>query len=255
MGFANGGHVFWRLISMREHMLKLKISSRTWLVGFSLAALVVAIQPGIVEAKKPKTPKPPTETTPPPAAEMPATQPTTPDNSANTAAQQELKTANVALAAVVKKANDDFQASDAYMQAKKDVAAAQSAYDAAATPVLERVESDPAYAQAMAQNKSAKEQIQALRSSGDPPADEIAPLAKQELTSGATARRLKSDALLMDSNVASAKEKLTAAQTALTTLRTEFQKTLPTTPEYTSAKQAVDEAKAKLNPSSTAVAK
>jgi hypothetical protein len=224
---------------------------RGWMVGATLAALLLAAVPGSVDAKKRPNNQPPAA--PPPAA--PATPPTDTSGAELTAAQQAYKTATLALDALTKKANDDFQTSDPYLQAKKQVALAQTAYDAAATPVLERVDSDPAYIQAMAQSKSARDQIQALRTAGDPSPEQIGPLAQQEMSSTATARSLKSDALLSDNTVADAKGKLTAAQSALAALHTQFQKNLTTTAEYVTAKQAVDNAKTKLTALQTASAK
>jgi hypothetical protein len=207
--------------------------------------LAILALPGLAMAKK----KPPT---PPPAPDptpMPTTQPS--DSSATkqaavTSAKQELKTATAALSAVVQKATSDFQASDAYVSASKDLTAAKRAYDAASTPALERVHSSPEYVAAMAQYKSAHDQIEALRSGGDPPQDQISPLAQQELTSGSKARSLESDALLTDDGVVHAKAQVATAQAAIAALRDQFQKTMPTTPEYTTAKQAVDEATKKL---------
>jgi len=213
--------------------------------------LAVVALPGMVMAKK----KPPTNPQQQQQQQQPAPMPTPttqPSDSgakqaAVTSAKQDLKTATAALNAVVQKATGEFQGSDAYVTANKDLTAAKRAYDAASAPALERLHSSAEYIQATAQYKSAHDQIEALRSGGgDPPQDQVSALAQQELASGAKARSLEADALLTDDGVVQAKAKMATAQAAIATLRDQFQKTMTTTAEYTSAKQAVDEATKKL---------
>jgi hypothetical protein len=224
-------------------------TSRPLILVIALVGLLALLAlPGQVMAKK-KPPTPPPAPAPEPMQQPPTTQPS--DSSAKqaavTSAKQDLKTATAALNTVVQKATSDFQASDAYVSANKDLSAAKRAYDAASAPALERLHSSAEYLQATAQYKSAHDQIEALRSGGgDPPQDEVSALAQQELTSGAKARSLEADALLTDDGVVQAKAKMAAAQAAIATLRDQFQKTMTTTAEYTTAKQAVDEATKKL---------
>jgi cysteinyl-tRNA synthetase len=215
------------------------ISLKRFCVACALcASLMFAAHPAWAK-KKPAAPAPEQAPPPPP-----------PDNSnaqAITAAQQELTTANAALKTEVQKATATFEASDEMVAAKKALAEAQSAYDAAAGPVLSALEKTPDYAAAVAQKQDASDKLTALRANGgDPSPDEVSPLAQQEMTANATVHSLAASALTSDAGANEAKTKLDSAQAAITTLRVNFQKTLTADPEYVSAKQAVDDAQKKL---------
>jgi len=204
------------------------------------ASLMFATHPAWGKGKKKGAAAPaPEQTAPAPA---PA-----PDNSAVTSAQQELSTANAALKTVVQKQTAAFETSDAMVAAKKALAEAQAAYDAAIAPVLSSLQNSPDYAAAVAQKQDASDKLTALRANGgDPPPDEVSPLAEQEMTANATVHSLAAAAIAADTNASDAKTKLDAAQAAITDLRVNFQKTLTADPEYVSAKQAVDDAQKKL---------
>jgi hypothetical protein len=160
------------------------------------------------------------------------------------AAQQALDDAQAALDAVALKAKTQFEASSDYTAAAAEVSADQNTYDAASANVLQRLDADPTYSAAKSQNETAKTELTALQSNGSD--DEISAKSTEVMETASAVHKLESAALAIDPTATAAQAKLVASQAALTALESDFHTKLIQTPDYVSAKAAVDAADKRL---------
>jgi len=166
------------------------------------------------------------------------------NNAALTTASSDLATAQAKLKQVTASLWATFEQTPEWVAAEKAVADAQAAYDAACKPVLAALQDNPDFKAASDSTDDIDAKIEAARDAGDQ--DTVIQLAQAKLTGASTVTKMTNDALNADPGVASAKQNLTAAKAAEDQLRQKFQTSLASNSDYTTAKQAVDDAQTKL---------
>ena len=162
----------------------------------------------------------------------------------------------------------------AVWEAKPEVAAAihaadaaRIAYDAASAPVLASLETRSDYKAAQAAKDAAEKRVEAARtgdstssdsssadSSGSTTPDSVATAATDALVARNALTQIRVDALAGDPKAAAAKQTLTAAADKLNAMRAEFDESIKKDPAWASARKEVDDAQAKVNTETAALA-
>lgn len=171
-----------------------------------------------------------------------------------TRTHEELARAQKALLTVTKKLSGDLVTHADFTQATAKVNSAKAAYTAAVGPVLAALKSRDDYQAAQATVDQAQQQVNSQQESPDTSgADRIA--AGQQLINAKNAvSKIQNDAVAADSNAATAKGNWDAATAAIAALRRQFDDSVKQDPQYVSAKQAVDDARAKVTEADQALA-
>jgi hypothetical protein len=144
------------------------------------------------------------------------------------------------LQVTIGRARADFLISSDYLAAHKDVVEAQKAYDSAAGGVLARLADDQQYRKLIEQRT--EEQVE-LKSTGVGSGLRNA-VASEKLRYGAMASRMEAFALANDSAVQDARNRLVAAQDALSLKEKQFESQLFNRPEIAGARESMETARA-----------
>jgi hypothetical protein len=134
----------------------------------------------------------------------------------------------------------EFQVSDQYLKAKKDVDDAQATYDAAVDTVLTKLQDDPSYKDLVIK----KTQVQVALTSTPEDSGARDYIATKKMEAGSQVTQMEAAALANDSNVQDARTKLIAADESLRLLEKRFEADLYTRPDVVAGRQQVELARA-----------
>jgi hypothetical protein len=151
----------------------------------------------------------------------------------------------------------NFEASPQWTQASADLKRAQTDYDLASKPVLERVRADPRYRSAAEEKKEAKQEVaaahtDAARQTGaatpatQPVTGEVVEAANASLAAGQVVSKLEQEALDADPKVTDAKARRDQAAAKVQALEKAFEADLLNDSGYQQAKTKLDAAEAQL---------
>jgi hypothetical protein len=181
------------------------------------------------------------------------------DNSAATAAQQQVNTARQAVSkaqedlnAIAGKLRGEFNSSPEMVAAQGEQRTAQQAFDAASKPVLEKVHESDDYKTASAAHSDDEAKLTDLRTNNGS-ADVIATTATDAFNQGSTMSKLEKYALDGDPQASAAKAKMTTAGGKISQLQAAFNASLTQNTEWSAAKKALDDAKQGLETASTSL--
>jgi len=140
-------------------------------------------------------------------------------------------------------------------QASPDVAAAQTAlrqaqsdYDAATAPIVEKVRSTRDYTTALDAKKVAAQHVEDLQNDTPPDQDQITQAAREVLDKGQVLTKMQNDALASDPKITSLKANLDAANQKLLKLRHDLDESIKTNPQVMAARKELEEAQSELPP-------
>jgi hypothetical protein len=125
---------------------------------------------------------------------------------------------------------------------------AQSDYDAATAPVLEKVRSSPAYQAALDAKNAAARQVEELQNQTPPDPDQITQAARAALDKGAVLTTMQNEALASDPKIASLKAGLDAANQKLLKLRHDLEESVKGNARVVAARKELAEAQSELPP-------
>jgi hypothetical protein len=146
----------------------------------------------------------------------------------------------IGLQVMLERARGDYFASAEYLSARKDMGEAQNAYDSASDAVMARLANDQNYRKLVEQRT--QEQIDLKSADVDSGLRNV--VASEKLRYGAMASRMEAYAMANDSAVQDAKNRLVAAQGALTAKERQFESQLFNRPEIVAARQSMEMARA-----------
>ena len=187
-------------------------------------------------------------------------------------AQAGVTQANQQISQLRAKTETKFADEPEWIAAKKNLADAQAAYDAAIKPVIAALHSDPEYARLATERKAAQASLDAAKggkSVGDdavastattaaddqkPAVDPTEQAAATVLNDGYAMNKMESEAKANDPKVAEAKQKLDEAKKAMETLRLQVDAALQTDPAYTAAQAQLATAQQQLGQARTQLA-
>ena len=206
-------------------------------IRISLLSSCVAITCALTPAFAAKHSKP--AATPAPAPQQ--QQPTNTLSTTLQADQKDIDADRTALAKANKEYNDAVDQSPAVIAAKKAVADASAALQAAEDAVKTRLANNADYKAAAANETKLRSELDDLRNGGATQ-DQISAKATEVFNAGSITSKMERDAQTADPKCVAAQAKLADANTALATART----TAKNDPAVASLKQARDDAQTKL---------
>jgi hypothetical protein len=134
----------------------------------------------------------------------------------------------------------DFETSDEFTAAKKDLDDAIAAEKKAKEAALDKLKDDPAYKSAKDGEASAQKALDAAKADKTTSSDTRASLNDELFKKSGTVSRLEADAFKSDTDVQAAQDKSKAARDALDKLKTDNQKKLRTDPDVLAAQKTVN---------------
>ena len=140
-----------------------------------------------------------------------------------------------------------IEASPTFVEAKKKLDDAPTAYDAARADVIKALEDKPEYKSPHEAELAAKAKLAKLREDTDATPEAIKAAGDEDLAQLAVVGQVERDALQADAAVQEKLAAIRAAQGVITKLRADFHTSLESNTDYTTAKKAKDDAQAKLN--------
>ena len=179
-----------------------------------------------------------------------------------TAAQGEVDRAQAAVEASIARVRATWKANPELINAERELATKQAAYDKARAPVVEKLKQDPEYRQAADQAAAADaavKQEQAMRppttSPAHPttipvPSDTQVQAATEKLQQKSTLREMEEKAIAADPAAAQAKAELDAARERIKALNLQFDAIMLNDPEHKSAVDALQAARSRLTAAS-----
>jgi hypothetical protein len=144
------------------------------------------------------------------------------------------------LQVLLERARKEFQISDQYLKAKKDVDDAQANYDAAVDSVLNKLQDDPNYKDLVI--KRTEQQVAVNATPIDSGARDY--VAAKKMQAGSQVTQMEASAMANDSNVQDARTKLIAADESLRLLEKRFEADLYHRPDVVAGRQQVEVARA-----------
>jgi hypothetical protein len=173
------------------------------------------------------------------------------------AAQGEVDRAQALMQAASTRVRATWKANPELISAETDLAAKQSAYDAARNPVIAKLQQDPSYQQIKEAAAKAEQEVDAAR--GDRPATrpaapspDVIDAAKEKLEVKSALSNLEDKAIAADPDASKAKADLEAARSRMQVLQAQFQAVLLNDPEYKSAYDQLTAARSRLTAASAA---
>ena len=160
-------------------------------------------------------------------------------------ARADVTKAQTALDTLTAKLTSDYEASDEYTAAKKALADAADALNAAKVPVLAALKDAPEYKGALADEADAAKKLADLKAS-DSPRTQINAANDDLFKLSAVNGKLETQAYAADPGVQSAQTALQTAKENLNKLKTGFKASLPENADYAAAKKTLDDAQTKL---------
>lgn len=188
-----------------------------------------------------------TPTTPPASISQTQT-----DQQAASDARDAFNKATKAFDDLITKLMAGFESAPDTLAAKQAITDARTALEAAKTPVLAQLQTQPDYLKAAADEAAAQKKSKALRDAGAPQ-DQISAQSTEVFRLGGLTSALERTALDDSTDVRAAQKALTNATTRLADLRETFRVSLKDNPDYQTAKQAKDDAQKKLADANTKV--
>jgi chromosome segregation ATPase len=167
-------------------------------------------------------------------------------------AQGKLERAQDAMTKTLADLKKESETAPAFAQAQATLRQAQADYDAAATPALEKVRASREYQSALDAKKAAAQKVTDLQADNATEQDQITQAARVVLEKGKAVTDLETRALAADTNIASLKAKLDAANVQLLRVRHDLDQSIKTNPRLASAKADVDQAQSEIPPLQTA---
>ena len=216
-----------------------------WIVS---ALLVMSIALTAQAAKKANTAKKPD----PAATTQAAAQQVADARTALASAQKDLNAAQKELDVVSDKLKQKFEASDEWTQAQAKLKDAREARDKSVAPVTDALHKTPAYQAAISEKEKAASEIARLRQNGASAAEMTAAATKVTAATAAV-NKLEADAINNDPAAKAASQEFADAGANCGKLRQKFLESIKTTPEFTSAKEALDSARTKRDQADAAL--
>ncbi len=164
----------------------------------------------------------------------------------DSAALSEVHQAETSLAGVQKKLREKYEANPAYTAAANADKQAQSDYDAATAKVSTSLASDPAYAKAKADLKTAEDQLETARSDSSK-RDELPTRAMAAMQARDTLRMIETQARSTDPAVLAAADKRAAAAAELAKVRAKFEGEMKHDPDYQAAEKTLADARTAMH--------
>ncbi len=162
----------------------------------------------------------------------------------------ELTSAQRAMTSMVRKLQSNFESSSDFTQALTKVSTSKAAYTAASSPVLAAMKTRDDYQAA----QTAVDQARSQQTNTDTTDSERAAAARNLIEARNSLSKIQNGALADDSKAAAARGTLDAATAEVASLRRQFEESMKQDTQWTSAKQAVDDAKAKVAAADQALA-
>ena len=157
-----------------------------------------------------------------------------------------------ALNKTIEELRHQSEASPDVVAAQAALRQAQSDYDAATGPILDKVRSSPQYEAALDAKKSAAQHVEDLQNEVPPDQDQITQAARVVLDKGQVLTTMQNDALASDPKITSLKANLDAANQKLLKLRHDLEESIKTNPQVIAARKELEEAQSELPPVKTA---
>jgi len=171
------------------------------------------------------------------AAPAPEAPPSTAPSASSSQITQDLADLKAAETAV----HETFESSPDWLAAQAAVKQAQSDYNDACGPVLDALKATQPYKDAADAQDKAEANLKDLQNTGSQ--DQISDAALTAMQSKSTLKDLENKALLSDPTTLAAKQKLTAAFSAVAKLRQKEQDAVHADPTWQAAKKALDTAR------------
>ena len=162
--------------------------------------------------------------------------------------QGRLERAQDALAKIIGDLHRQAETAPQLSEAQSAIKQAQSDYEAATAPILEKVRATAAYQKALDDKKAAAQQVQQLQSEGSADQEQITKAARIVLDKGRAVTQLETAAVAADPKAAALKQALAAANAKLLKLRHDLEEAIKTNPRVVDARKEVEQAQSELPP-------
>jgi hypothetical protein len=129
---------------------------------------------------------------------------------------------------------------------------AQSDYDAATAPILEKVHTSPQYQAALDAKTAASQHVEDLQNETPPDQDQITLAARDVLDKGQVLTKMQNEALASDPQIVALKANLDASNQKLLKLRHDLEESIKTNPQAIAARKELEQAQSELPPVKTA---
>jgi len=153
-----------------------------------------------------------------------------------------LDLANKNLKAIQDRLEDKFKHTPEWIAAAKQLDTSKSALSTATTAATASLSSNPDYSAAQADLDDVQARLDKAKSDGEGPGV-ITPLAIERMQAASKVGKLKNDCINNDPDVAAAKAKVSAAQSVVDQLHSDFISSLSSNAEWNNANTAVDDKK------------
>ncbi len=157
-----------------------------------------------------------------------------------------LVTASAAMEAADKKVRAAYETGADWKTASDNYTEAHDAYHAATSNLTTALKTRPDYVAAVAAEKKAEDDLDALRNTGTASGDQITAAAENTMNARSAVTKLETSATTSDPTVVDAKAKLTAAAAALADQRKKEDLAVAADPDWQAAKKQYDDAKGNL---------
>jgi chromosome segregation ATPase len=162
--------------------------------------------------------------------------------------QGRLERAQDALAKVIGDLKKQAETAPELSEAQAAIRQAQVDYEAATTPILEKVRGTPAYQKALDEKKKAAQRVQDLQAESSDNQDQITQAARIVLDKGRAVTQLETNAVAADPKAAELKARLAAANAKLLKLRHDLDESIKVNPQVVDARKEVEAAQSELPP-------
>jgi hypothetical protein len=140
------------------------------------------------------------------------------------------------------------EASPDVVAARDALRQAQSDYDAATAPILEKVHTSPQYQAALDAKAAASQHVEDLQNETPPDQDQITLAARDVLDKGQVLTKMQNEALASDPQIAALKANLDASNQKLLKLRHDLEESIKSNPQVLAGRKEVEEAQSELPP-------
>src|SRR6478672_1256142 len=150
--------------------------------------------------------------------------------------QGRLERAQDAMAKVIGDLKKQGETAPELSEAQAAIKQAQADYEAATTPILEKVRSTSGYQKALDDKKKAAQRVQDLQAESSDNQDQITQAARIVLDKGRAVTQLETAAVAADPKAAELKAKLAAANAKLLKLRHDLEEAIKVKPQVVDAR-------------------
>jgi chromosome segregation ATPase len=162
--------------------------------------------------------------------------------------QGRLERAQDALAKVIGDLRKQAETAPELSESQAAIKQAQSDYEAATAPILEKVRSTSAYQKALDDKKKAAQRVQDLQAESSDNQDQITQAARIVLDKGRAVTQLETAAVAADPKAADLKARLAAANARLLKQRHDLDESIKVNPQVVEARKEVEAAQSELPP-------